>query len=335
MKLGFTQSLWLLVATTLVLFVVSLLMPSGFSAQGSGSAFLITELMGSNPDLAQIILFELRLPRASLALFVGASLGLAGAAMQGLLHNPLAEPGVVGVSGTAALGATLTFYSGLATTAPLALPMGGITGALLAVILLFVIAGKHATTATLLLAGIALNAIAGALTTLTLNLSPNPFAAMEIIFWQMGSLADRSLSHLQLSAPLMLVGWALILHAAPAARGLSLGEITATSLGVNVRATQWKIIVGTALCVGAGVAVTGIIGFVGLVVPHLLRRACNNDPAQLMLASAFGGASLLLAADIAVRCIPTNVELKLGVLTALIGAPVFLYLIFQLRKQQR
>ena len=335
MKISFIHWFWLLAVTSITLFLLSLFMPSTLGGPNTGSGFLLQELFTVDADIARIILIELRIPRACLAMLVGASLGLAGAAMQGLLRNPLAEPGVVGVYGTAALGATLTFYTGLASVAPLALPLGGIAGALAAVILLFIVAGKYATTATLLLAGIALNAIAGALTTLTLNLSPNPFAAMEIIFWQMGSLADRSMQHLQLSAPLMVVGWVLILHAAPATRGLSLGEVTANSLGVDVRATQRKVILGTALCVGAGVAVTGIIGFVGLVVPHLLRRACNNDPAQLMWASAVGGASLLLAADIAVRCIPTTAELKLGVVTALIGAPMFLYLIFKVRRLEQ
>ena len=330
MKVGFTKLLLLLATTMLSLFCLSLILPSSFA-----EPFLLLELLSKDSDVARTIFLELRIPRTSLALIVGASLGLAGAAMQGLLRNPLAEPGVVGVSGSAALGATLAFYSGLASIMPLALPLGGIAGALLAVILLFTIAGKRAGTATLLLAGIAINAIAGALTALVLNLSPNPFAAMEIIFWQMGSLADRSLLHLQLAGPLMLIGWALILLAAPATRALSLGEATAVSLGINIRNTQVKIIGGTALCVGAGVAVTGVIGFVGLVVPHLLRKLCNNDPAQLLLASAAGGASLLLAADIAVRCIPASAELKLGVITALLGAPFFLYLIFQLRKLEQ
>lgn len=329
MTLGFRHTFGLLSATSVALFCISLLLPNTLAAP---TISLLAELLRDDNEIARIILLEIRLPRAVLALMVGTSLGLAGAAMQGLLRNPLAEPGVVGVSGTAALGATLTFYSGLAAIAPLALPLGGIAGAMGAVIVLFLIAGRQASTATLLLAGIALNAIAGALTALTLNLSPNPFAAMEIIFWQMGSLADRSLMHVQLSAPLMVIGWILILTAAPAARALSLGEATASSLGINVDATQRKIIVGTALCVGAGVAVTGVIGFIGLIVPHLLRRSCNNDPAQLMIISAAGGASLLLAADIAVRCIPTSAELKLGVVTALLGAPVFLYLIFKLRR---
>ena len=335
-EFGFTHWFWLLATATLILFLVS------FNAQhpyrpNTGLGFCY-----KNCSLST------RVTRISLILFCSScafprlpgvtgrrQLGPRRRRYAGSTAEPIGGTGVVGVSGTAALGATLTFYTGLASVAPLALPLGGITGALAAVVLLFMIAGKYANTATLLLAGIALNAIAGALTTLTLNLSPNPFAAMEIIFWQMGSLADRSILHLQLSAPLMLAGWALILHAAPAARGLSLGEVTASSLGINVRTTQRKIILGTALCVGAGVAVTGIIGFVGLVVPHLLRRACRNDPAQLMLASAVGGASLLLAADIAVRCIPTNAELKLGVVTALIGAPVFLYLIFKVRRLEQ
>ena len=328
---GFRKLPLLPAVTTLCLFCLSLMLPSNILSTNGAAPFLLLELLNDDTDIAQTILIELRIPRATLALFVGASLGLAGAAMQGLLRNPLAEPGVVGVSGSAALGATLAFYTGLATIAPLALPLGGIAGALAAVIVLFSMAGKRAGTTTLLLAGIAINAIAGALTALVLNLSPNPFAAMEIIFWQMGSLADRSLLHLQLAGPLMAVGWILILLAAPATRALSLGEVTAASLGTNVRTTQRQIIVGTALCVGAGVAVTGVIGFVGLVVPHLLRKLCANDPAKLLLASAGGGATLLLAADIAVRCIPVGTELKLGVITALLGAPFFLYLIFQLR----
>jgi iron complex transport system permease protein len=331
MNIGFRKLLLLLAVTTLCLFCLSLMLTSNFPGTNSGAPFLLLELLSDDADIARTIFIELRIPRATLALFVGASLGLAGAAMQGLLRNPLAEPGVVGVSGSAALGATLAFYTGFATIAPLALPLGGIAGALVAVLVLFSMAGKRADTTTLLLAGIAINAIAGALTALVLNLSPNPFAAMEIIFWQMGSLADRSLLHLQLAGPLMAVGWILILLAAPATRALSLGEVTAASLGTNVRNTQRQIIIGTALCVGAGVAVTGVIGFVGLVVPHLLRKLCANDPAKLLLASAGGGASLLLAADIAVRCIAVNAELKLGVITALLGAPFFLYLIFRLR----
>lgn len=335
MNIDFGKLLLILTMTTMSLFCLSLVIPSNFAATGSASPFLLHEIFAEDSDIARTILVELRIPRATLGLLVGASLGLSGAAMQGLLRNPLAEPGVVGVSGSAALGATLAFYTGLATIAPLALPLGGIAGAFGAVTVLFIIAGKRAETTTLLLAGIAINAIAGALTALVLNLSPNPFAAMEIIFWQMGSLADRSLLHLQLAGPLMAMGWTLILLAAPATRALSLGEVTAASLGTNVRNTQRQIIAGTALCVGAGVAVTGVIGFIGLVVPHLLRKLCANDPAKLLLASAGGGASLLLAADIAVRCVPVGAELKLGVITALLGAPFFLYLIIQFRQLER
>ena len=324
MHIGFRKLLLLLAVTTLCLFCLSLMLPSNFSGTYTAAPFLLLELLNDDTDLAHTILIELRIPRATLALFVGASLGLAGAAMQGLLRNPLAEPGVVGVSGSAALGATLAFYTGLATIAPLALPLGGIAGALAAVIVLFIIAGKRAETTTLLLAGIAINAIAGALTALVLNLSPNPFAAMEIIFWQMGSLADRSLLHLQLAGPLMAIGWTLILLAAQATRALSLGEVTAASLGTNVRTTQRQIIVGTALCVGAGVAVTGVIGFVGIVAPHLVRPFVRHDPADLLWPSALLGGALIALADLVLRLVPLDQELRLGVMVSMIGAPVFI-----------
>jgi iron complex transport system permease protein len=283
--------------------------------------------------LASLVLLEIRLPRALLGLLVGMSLGLAGAAMQGLLRNPLAEPGVVGVSGCAAFGAVLAFYTGLSVTVPLALPLGGIAGALLAVALLALLTGRQASTLTLILAGVALNSLAGALTALALNLAPNPYAALEIIFWLMGSLADRSLDHVLLVLPLMLVGWGLLLHTAQALDGLTLGEDTARSLGVRLGRLQLQLVVGTALAVGSAVAVTGTIGFVGLVVPHLLRPLVGYQPSRLLLTSALGGAALTLAADIAVRLFVVGPELKLGVVTALLGAPFFLALLHRLRRE--
>lgn len=283
--------------------------------------------------VATLVLTELRVPRALLGMLVGASLGLAGAAMQGLLRNPLAEPGIVGVSGCAAFGAVLAFYSGLAGVLPLALPLGGVGGAIVAVLLLYLLAGRSAGTLTIILAGIAINAIAGALTSLVLNLSPSPFAFLEIIFWQMGSFADRSMQHVAFSAPLMVLGWILLMSAARALDALSLGEETAASLGVRLPRVRALVIVGTACAVGSAVAVSGVIGFVGLVVPHLLRPWVGYQPSKLLPISALGGAVLVLAADIAVRVIPTNTELKLGVLTALIGAPFFLYLVYRLRRE--
>ncbi|MGE0746019.1 MAG: FecCD family ABC transporter permease [Rhodospirillales bacterium] len=301
--------------------------PAGFPL-GAAAA----DALAGRDTLPAVVLTELRLPRALLGALVGASLGLAGAAMQGLLRNPLAEPGVVGVSGCAALGAVAVFYSGLYAAVPLALPAGGIAGALAAVALLYALAGSAAGTLTLILAGVALNALAAALTALALNLSPNPYAALEIVFWMMGSLADRSLDHVVLAAPPMLAGWLLMLTAGRPLDALSLGEDTARSLGFALGRLRLQLIGGTALAVGAAVAVSGAIGFVGLVVPHLLRPLVGHRPSRLLALSALGGAALTLAADIAVRLF-TGPELKLGVVTALIGAPFFLALVLRLRRE--
>jgi iron complex transport system permease protein len=281
-----------------------------------------------------LILLELRLPRALLASLVGASLGIAGAALQGLLRNPLAEPGVIGVSACAALGAVLAFYTGLSSAFALALPLGGLLGAALAVLLLYAIAGRSASTLTLILAGVALSSVASALTALALNLAPSPFAAYEIMFWLLGSVADRSLEHVALAAPLMLIGWAMILTTGRALDALTLGDDVAQSLGFDLQRVRLQLIAGTAACVGAGVAFTGAIGFVGLVVPHLLRPLVGALPSRLLTLSALGGAVLTLAADLAVRLIERGVELKLGVVTALIGAPFLCLLVVRAQRKE-
>jgi len=318
-----------LMLALLVLAAVSLNV--GRAPLDAGSA--LVQWWRGESTLATLVLIELRLPRTLLAILVGASLGLAGAALQGLLRNPLAEPGIIGVSACAALGAVIAFYSGLSLTAPLALPLAGIAGALVAVVLLYALAGREASTLTLILAGVAINGFAGAATALALNLAPNPFAVTEIVFWMMGSLTDRSLSHLVLAAPLMIVGWALLLTGGRALDALTLGEDTAASLGVRLSRLRFMLVLGTALAVGSGVAVTGAVGFVGLVAPHLLRPFVAHQPSRLLMASALAGAVLVLAADIAIRLIPTGPELKLGVVTALIGAPFFLVLVMRLRRE--
>jgi len=289
-------------------------------------------LAGRN-TVPALVLVELRLPRALLGALVGFSLGMAGAAMQGLLRNPLAEPGLLGISSAAAFGAVVVFYSGLAGAFLLALPLGGIGGAMLATLLLLGFVGRGASTMTLILAGVAINSFAAAMTALALNLAPNPYAALEIVFWLMGSLADRSLPHIWLALPLMLVGWAVILSCASALDGLTLGEDTARSLGFDLNWLRMRLIGGTALAVGASVAVTGAIGFVGLVVPHLLRPFIGHRPGALLLVSGFGGAILTLIADTALRFAPIRPELKLGVVTALIGAPFLFSLIHRLRRE--
>ena len=293
----------------------------------------VSDVFRGERSLPAAVLLELRLPRSLMGCFVGFSLGITGAAMQGLLRNPLAEPGVIGISGAAAFGAVVVFYSGLAGALSLALPLGGIAGAVLAALLLYGLVGRGAGTMTLILAGVAINTFAGAITSLVLNLSPNPYATLEIVFWLMGSLVDRSLPQVWLVLPLMTVGWVLLLSSATALDGLTLGEDSAQSLGVDLTALRLKLIAGSALAVGSAVAVTGAIGFVGLVVPHILRPFVGARPGRLLLVSGFGGAILLVAADISVRLLPIQPELKLGVVTAIIGAPFLFSLIYRLRKE--
>ena len=283
--------------------------------------------------LASTIFVELRLPRAILAALVGGSLGLCGAALQGLLRNPLAEPGILGVSSGAAFGAVVVFYFGFATQTSLVLPAGAVVGSLGALALLYMLAGRRADLLTVVLTGIALNALAAALTSLALNFAPSPYAALEILFWMLGSVADRSLPQVAIALPLMIPGWILVARAARGLDALTLGDETARSLGLEPLRTQRLVIVGTALAVGAGVAVAGVVGFVGLVVPHLLRHWVGQLPSKLMLPSFLAGATLTLLADTAIRLMPAGPELKLGVVTALLGAPFFLHLIFRLRSE--
>jgi len=313
-----------------ILFVASLNI--GYASIDLAAA--VRDVLVGEKTLPALVLVELRVPRAVLGCLVGFSLGLAGAAMQGLMRNPLAEPGIIGISGTAALGAVVMFYFGWSGAFFLALPLGGVAGAVVATFLLYGLAGRGAGTMTLILAGIAINSFATALTSLALNLAPNPFAVTEIVYWLMGSFADRSLPYVWLVSPLMLAGWMLIIMSAPALDALTLGEDTAQSLGFNLGRLRFMLIAGTALAVGSAVAVTGTIGFVGLVVPHLLRPLVAHRPGHLLFVSGLGGAALTLAADISVRLLPIRPELKLGVITAIIGAPFLLSLIYRLRGEE-
>ncbi len=317
-----------LVALCAGLLAVSLLIgPAGF-----GAAESLDALLTGRGEAVALVMREIRLPRALLALLIGAGLGASGAVLQGYLRNPLAEPGLLGISGTAALGAVLALYTGLSATFPLALPLAGLAGAFAAVLLVQALAGSGASSITLILAGIAVSSLAGALTSLVLNLSPNPFAASEIIYWLLGSVADRSLPHLWLAAPFILAGLAILMRLGRALDALTLGEDAAATMGVSLARIRWLAVTGTALAVGAGVAVAGAIGFVGLIVPHVLRPLTGSLPSRLVPASALGGGALLLAADIVVRLIAPDRDLKLGVLTALVGAPFFLWLVWRHRR---
>ena len=323
-----TLTLAVLVAA---LFMASLLIGP---AQVPVGASLRALVLGDGGPLT-LVMRALRLPRAVLGLLIGGGLGIAGAAMQAYLRNPLAEPGLLGVSGSAALGAVIALQTGLAAAVTLALPLAGLAGAFAAVLALALLAGPRGGSLTLILAGIGVSALSGAGLALVLNLSPDPFAASEIVFWMLGSLTDRSWSHVGLAAPFIVGGSALLVTQGRAFAALTLGEDAAASMGVDLNRLRWKVLVGVAAVVGAATAVAGAIGFVGLVVPHILRRAVGARPADLLPASALGGAALLLAADIAVRVILPGRDLKLGVLLAIIGAPFFLHLIVRPRLAQQ
>ncbi len=317
-----------LATLVLGLFVVSLVVgPAGFSPI-DGLRALVT----NDGTPVTVVMREIRLPRTLLAVIIGAGLGLSGAAMQGFLRNPLAEPGLIGVSGSAALGAVLALQTGAATAFAFALPVAALVGASLSVLLLLALAGPGGSSLTLILAGIAISALAGALTTLTLNLSPNPFATSEIVFWMMGSLADRSMTHVWLVFPFALLGAAILLSLRRGLMALTLGEDAAASMGFGLARMKLLLVLGVALIVGASTAVAGAIGFVGLVVPHVLRPFVGANPGRLLVASALGGAAMILAADIAVRVVLPERDLKLGVLTALVGAPLFFHLILKTRR---
>lgn len=279
------------------------------------------------------ILWHVRLPRVLLAVAVGATLGLAGAALQGLLRNPLAGPDLIGVTSCAALGAVITLYFGLAGLAWFALPAGGMLGAALAVLLIWLLAGSQSGALSLILAGIAISSIVSALTALALSLAPNPYAMSEIVYWLLGSLANRSGADLAISLPFMVAGWLLLLSSGRYLDALTLGEESARTLGFPLAAARWRLVVGVALSVGAAVSVSGNIGFIGLVVPHLMRPWVGYRPRRLLAASALAGALLLLLADLLVQWMPTVQELKLGVVTALVGGPFFLHLVYSARRR--
>jgi iron complex transport system permease protein len=276
---------------------------------------------------ASIIVREIRLPRTLLALLIGASHGMTGAALQGLLRNPLADASVFGAPQAAALGAVLVLYFGLAGALSWALPVAAIAGALVSIAVVVAVAGRRAGVVVLVLAGLAVGSLAGAATSFAISLSPNPFAVTEIVFWLLGSLEDRSSVHVLLAAPFLVVAMALLLSTTSGLRALTLGEDAAASLGVDVARTRFIVVLAAAIAAGASVAVAGAIGFVGLVSPHLVRPFVSYDPGRTLVPSALAGAALLLAADCAVRLIPTATEVKIGVLTALLGVPFFLWVI--------
>ena len=284
-------------------------------------------------DPRWVIVFELRAPRTVLAVLVGAALGLSGAVMQGYTRNPLADPGALGVSSMAALGAVLPLYLGAGAQAPWVLEGAAMLGALAAVVLLLALAGVGSSVVTFVLAGVILQTVAGAGVALALSLAPNPWAVNEIVTWLMGSLADRSVDDVRFAAPPIVLGALVLLTLGRPLDALTLGETSARSLGVNLSKTRALLAAGVTLAAGASVAVTGVIGFVGLIVPHLLRPFVGARPGALLAPSAVGGAALVLAADVLVRLTPGANEVKLGVAMAALGGPFFLALLLSMRRR--
>ena len=316
----------------LVLVVLLALVSLGIGPVRLSLLTVIDALFGGGSDAQQVIVREIRLPRTILGCAIGGILGLSGAALQGLLRNPLASPSLFGAPQSAAFGAVLVIALGLADVRSYALPVAAILAAFVSVFALLAIAGRNAGLLILILAGLAISSLAGAATALVMNLSSNPFVVLEIAFWLLGSLEDRSFRHVVLALPFIVAGAIILFQQRNAFRALSLGEETAQSLGVDVDRLRLLVIAGVALGVGGAVAVSGTIGFIGLVAPHLMRPLIGHDPARLLVPSALTGAALLLAADIAVRIIPSTSDIKVGVLTSIIGVPFFLYLIMRERR---
>jgi len=316
---------------TVVVGLVSLL--SGFVSYDA--ATVAVALLGQGPEATQIIVSEIRLPRTLMGVLAGGALGMSGAALQGLFRNPLADPGIIGISASAGLGAVATLHFGLAPDFALAVPLMAMAAASVSTLILFVVAMRDSSALTLILVGIGVSSLAVAFTSLVINFSNNPFALNDMVLWLLGSLANRSFADITLSAPFIVIGLLMMYSSAGGLRVLSLGEAVAESMGVSQRKLRGLIVLGSSMAVGASVAVCGTIGFVGLVAPHMVRPFLGNDPARILWPSAFVGAILVTIADILVRTLSSGQELKLGVLTSLVGAPFFLFLVVKTRRTMR
>lgn len=326
---------WALNILLLAVIVFAVLLSARFGQVDLSTSQVLHGMFGSGDDAYTIIVRELRLPRIILAIMAGASLGYTGAALQGLLRNPLADPGVIGVSATASLGAVIAIYMGFTSLSALALPITAMLGALVATIILMVLAAKDASVLTLILAGIGISSLATAAMSLVMNFTPNAITVQEMVLWMMGSLENRTFDDLFLAGPFIIAGWLMMIGVGQGLNALSLGEEAASTLGVDVGKLRWRVVLGTAFAVGATVSVCGAVGFVGLVVPHIVRAFVGYEPRRILLPSALCGAAVMVLADILTRLPIGHGQLRLGVVMAVIGAPVFLYIIFKTRESMR
>ena len=296
-----------------------------------GLVQVVKALLGQSNAGDTIVVREIRLPRALAAFAVGAALGTSGAALQGLLRNPLADPGVLGVTATSSLSATFALYYGFAASSPFLLPVFAIAGALAATALLAAAAIRIKSVVTLILIGVGLSSLSASVMSLLLNLAPNPFSLADMMNWLLGSVANRSFLDLQTTVPFIAAGLAILFATRRGLSALTLGDEAASGIGLNLHRQRIAVVVGAGLATGAAVALAGAIGFVGIVAPHIVRPFVDYDPARSLLPSAILAGLILVLADIAVRLMPTTTELKLGVVAALIGAPAFIWIAMQRR----
>ncbi len=292
---------------------------------------VLSALIGLGSPGDHVVVWEIRLPRALAAYGVGIALGASGAALQGLLRNPLAEPGVLGVSASAALAATFVIYYGIAFASPVIMPLAAIAGALAATGLIALAAIRTQSMVTLILVGVGLSSFAAAAMALLMNLAPNPFSLTDMVNWMLGSVANRSADDLALAAPFLVVGLAVLILTRRGLSALTLGEEAASGVGLDLRRQRLAVVFGAGLSTGAAVSIAGAIGFVGIVAPHVVRPFVGYDPARSLIPAALLGGVLLVLADISVRLLPTPAELKLGVVAAILGAPAFIWIALRRR----
>lgn len=315
-------------ASLIVLFAACFLgtTPMGFDR-------ITAAILGGGPEADRLIIWSIRLPRAIAAFIVGTALGVSGAALQGLLRNPLAEPGVLGVSASASLGATFVIYYGLTALSPWMMPAAAIIGALAATSIITFAALKTRAVVTLILIGVGLSSFSGAAMSMLMNLAPNPFSLSDLINWMLGSVANRSFADIGFAAPFLLAGLAILLLNRRGLSALTLGEEAAQGVGLDIRKQRIAVVLGAGLLSGAAVSIAGAIGFVGIIAPHVVRPWVRYDPARTLLPAGLFAGIILVLADIAVRLAPTTNELKLGVVAALIGAPAFVWIAASRRAQ--
>ncbi|MEX0298637.1 MAG: FecCD family ABC transporter permease [Kordiimonas sp.] len=329
------KSPWMLNSALVVVLLIAAILSGMFGQVTLSVADFVAASFGNSSEGYNLIVQELRMPRILLGMMAGATLGYTGAALQGLLRNPLADPGVVGVSSSAGLGAVTAIYLGVAAQSAFAVPFFAMAGALIATLILMVLAARDSSVLTLILAGMGISSLATAGVSLMMNFAPNPMSLQDMVMWMLGSLDNRTYEALLLAGPFILLGWVMMVGVGQGLNALSLGSDAAYTLGVDLKKLRWRVVVGTALSVGATVSVCGAVGFVGLVVPHFVRAFIGSEPKRLLLPSALMGAVLLTLADILTRLPIGHGQLRLGVVTAVIGAPMFIYIIFKTRESMR